>query len=77
MSSVRSLREHDGSGVLHVDAGRTERAPLAIARQEDGSLCHAEPFANAQGKLSEASQSPTCRTLSAAKGDKWGVFGNP
>jgi hypothetical protein len=42
MSSVRNLREHDGSDVLHVHRGQTERAPLAIARQEDSLLSHAD-----------------------------------
>ena len=49
MSSVRSLWEHHEYGVLHVHPGQTERAPLAIARQEDSSLCHAEPIRYAQG----------------------------
>jgi len=69
MSSVRSLWKHDEYGVLHVHPGQTERAPLAIARQEDSSLCHPE--------RSEASRYPTCHTLRYAQGDKLGVFGNP
>ena len=70
MSSVRSLWEHHEYGVLHVHPGQTERAPLAIARQEDSSLCHAEPIRFAQGKLREASRYPTCHTLRYAQGDK-------
>jgi hypothetical protein len=67
MSSVRSLWEHHEYGVLHVHPGQTERAPLAIARQEDSSLCHAEPIRFAQGDKLRAGWQGTSVMLSAAK----------